>query len=109
MKTWKWWWAVGVVLLASVANAEIYTWTDSYGTINFTDNKDKVPAKYPLTIFEFTKEKKMTIDVSDTRAVNTVRLFYLRQFNQVEKKVSPQSNVTINIFEKKRKRHNARY
>ena len=35
-----------MVMAAASANGEIYKWTDSQGGEHFTDNSDKIPAKY---------------------------------------------------------------
>jgi len=37
---------VCVMAMAALANGEIYKWTDSQGGVHFTDNSDKIPAKY---------------------------------------------------------------
>ena len=37
---------VCVMAMATPANGEIYKWTDSQGGVHFTDNSDKIPAKY---------------------------------------------------------------
>jgi hypothetical protein len=34
------------VVIASVAHADTYQWTDSHGVLHFTDSLDKVPANY---------------------------------------------------------------
>jgi hypothetical protein len=36
----------GVMAMATVALAGVYEWTDSQGGVHFTDNADKIPAKY---------------------------------------------------------------
>ncbi len=116
MKDWKFKLFLLIVLIlaivigqAIIANAEIYTWTDIYGTTNFTNDPNKVPGKYPLDKFEFTKERKMTKDLSDTKSANASRLEYLRKFNYREEKNLPQVNViVIDHFYKKEKKHRAR-
>ena len=35
-----------LLLLATVAQAETYRWTDAEGTVHFSDSADKVPAMY---------------------------------------------------------------
>jgi|GEM_PF-2841878 len=35
-----------MLCVAAVANAEIYTWTNSQGTVIFTDNPTQIPARY---------------------------------------------------------------
>ena len=35
-----------IVCFAIVAYAEIYTWTDAQGTVTFTDNPNRIPARY---------------------------------------------------------------
>jgi hypothetical protein len=37
---------VGIMVIAGIANAADYEWTDSQGGLHFTDNLDKVPANY---------------------------------------------------------------
>jgi predicted nucleic acid-binding Zn-ribbon protein len=37
---------IGILVMASAAHAATYEWTDSQGGLHFTDNLDKVPAKY---------------------------------------------------------------
>ena len=97
---------LSIFILSSKANAEIYTWTDSYGVINFTDDMDKVPSKYLLTPFVFTKDYKWTVDRSDTKTSNQVRLDYLRKFNVKEAVPAPSTTVIINNhYDRRPKRH----
>lgn len=37
---------IGIMVMATVAHASTYEWTDNQGGVHFTDNLDKVPAKY---------------------------------------------------------------
>jgi hypothetical protein len=36
----------GILVMCAVAHATTYEWTDNQGGLHFTDNLDKVPAKY---------------------------------------------------------------
>ncbi len=38
--------SIGIMVMAAAAFADTFEWTDSQGGIHFTDNIDKVPAKY---------------------------------------------------------------
>lgn len=97
---------VAILLFASVANAEIFTWTDPYGTIHFVDSKDKVPTKYPLTPFVFTKDRQWSVDQSDTALSNAIRLEILRLDDNVKPAVTPVPTVVIKQhFHGRIKRH----
>jgi len=37
---------IGILVMCAVAHAATYEWTDNQGGLHFTDNLDKVPAKY---------------------------------------------------------------
>jgi hypothetical protein len=37
---------IGILVMCAVAHAATYEWTDNHGGLHFTDNLDKVPAKY---------------------------------------------------------------
>lgn len=37
---------IGILVMCTVAHAATYEWTDNQGGLHFTDNLDKVPAKY---------------------------------------------------------------
>ena len=39
------------------ASAEIYKWVDDKGVINFTDNRDAIPAKYRKKAVQVSSEK----------------------------------------------------
>lgn len=47
---------VGLMVIAAIAHAVTYKWTDSSGGVHFTDNLDKVPAKY------LNKVRKVDVD-----------------------------------------------
>ncbi len=47
--------SIGIMVMAAVALADTFEWTDSQGGIHFTDNIDKVPAKY--------RDKAQKVDV----------------------------------------------
>ncbi len=46
-----------VLSLAVPAHAEIYKWVDGKGVINFTDNRDSIPAKYRKKAVVISAEK----------------------------------------------------
>jgi hypothetical protein len=52
--------------MATFALAEVYEWTDSQGGVHFTDNADKIPAKYRNKARE--KEVQPVIEVKDEPA-----------------------------------------
>ena len=37
---------IGILVMCAVAHATTYQWTDNQGGLHFTDNLDKVPARY---------------------------------------------------------------
>ena len=39
-------WTVMVLILGTPAWADVYEWTDEQGAVHFTDNPERVPAKY---------------------------------------------------------------
>ena len=73
------------ILIGQAIKADTYTWTDIWGTTHFVDTPNKVPAKYPLKTFEFTKEHKWSVDFSDPEVSNRNRLNYLKDFNSKPK------------------------
>lgn len=81
---------------ACAANAEIYEWTDMDGTRNFVDDKDKIPAKYPVKVFQFDNDKKWSVDQSDTKAGNQQRLDTLK--SREVKSTTPQMTTTTTII-----------
>jgi hypothetical protein len=56
----------GILAMATVALAEVYEWTDSQGGVHFTDNADKIPAKYRNKALE--KELQPVIEIKDKPA-----------------------------------------
>ena len=91
--------------LAIPAAGEIYQWQDSYGTMNFTDDKDKIPTKYSAKVFSFTKGHKWSVDQSDTAARNAFRLEELRAFNEPAPRIEPPKTTVIIEPPRRVKRH----
>jgi hypothetical protein len=56
----------GVLAMANVALAGVYEWTDSQGGVHFTDNADKIPAKYRNKARE--KEMQPAIEIKSEPA-----------------------------------------
>jgi hypothetical protein len=56
----------GVLAIADVALAGVYEWTDSQGGVHFTDNADKIPAKYRNKARE--KEMQPAIEIKSEPA-----------------------------------------
>jgi hypothetical protein len=55
-----------VLAMATFALAEVYEWTDSQGGVHFTDNADKIPAKYRNKARE--KDMQPEIEIRDEPA-----------------------------------------
>lgn len=60
---------VMLILFAGIAAAETYVWTDSAGTINFTDNYSDIPSKYhrQVQIFEDSPDNAIPGDTTPQR------------------------------------------
>ena len=56
----------GVLAMVNVALAGVYEWTDSQGGVHFTDNADKIPAKYRNKARE--KEMQPVIEIKSEPA-----------------------------------------
>ena len=56
----------GVMAIATVAVAGVYEWTDSQGGVHFTDDADKIPAKYRSKARE--KELQPVTEIKDEPA-----------------------------------------
>lgn len=68
-----------LILLVGIANAETYQWTDTAGTINFTDNYSDVPSKYrdQVQIFEHSADNEFS-DYTPTQKENSHQRNYHR-------------------------------
>ncbi|HET6421222.1 MAG TPA: DUF4124 domain-containing protein [Geobacteraceae bacterium] len=63
MKFLAWFWIIIFIIPASV-HATVYEWKDDQGVVNFTDNPDKIPAKYKKRV-----KKRSSTDTETTESV----------------------------------------
>jgi len=68
---------VCVMAMAAPANGEIYKWTDSQGGVHFTDNSDKIPAKYrnKARAIDVTPEKEQVPSQTQKQDVSSTDLY----------------------------------
>jgi hypothetical protein len=57
---------MGTFIFSLTASAAMYEWTDNKGVVNFTDNPDKIPAKY---LKKVKKRSSIIVDVTGSSPV----------------------------------------
>ena len=101
---------VMLILIAGIAAAETYVWTDNAGTINFTDNYSDIPSKYhrQVQIFEHSPDNDIPGDTTPQRENAHQKSYHKPEVEPAIESVEDglEKRDTVRGHKKNRYRHN---